>query len=305
MAWDHPTESVRKEVSITWLPADGAPAQPLVLNDFTTNPRGSTTITGLKDNETYNFTITSKDQDDLVSAASTTSLRTSTCPTLQAPTITSVTPTNTTVTLQWTNPSQLDFSYVTISYMDTATSTSGSAIPNQVGTASSSDSFLVTDLSASTEYAFTLTAVDTRGNRSPTVTRRATTTDTTVSDPKPPRIENFQATEVALDCTKVNLEWDHPEELNRKQVRLTWGPTDDSTPDQTQVLYDFTTHPTTNTHGSATIAELQDNTSYDFSIVSRNTDNEDSTAVSQTVTTNTCPALQALLTLALRQALDP
>ena len=279
--WDHPPEPTRKEVSITWTPRDGL-SQPQVFNDFTTNTRGMTTITGLKDSTEYTFTITSKDQNNQSSSTATApAITTSACGALGAPSNITSTATNTTITLGWTNPSQHDFSHVTISYP------SGPTIPDQIGTAGGSGSFIVTDLMGETSYTFTLRAEDTSGITA-SATHTVSTTGTTTPDPKPPRIKNFQATAVALECTQVSLEWDRPEELNRKEVRLTWSPTGG---DQSQplVLDDFST-----ARGSTTITGLQDNRSYTFSIVSRNTatSNSDSDAVEQTAMTTTCAALE-------------
>ena len=287
LAWDHPLEPNRKEVSITWDPPDGTTAQPLVLNDFTTNPRGSSTVTGLKHNTSYTFTILSRDQNNHSSSTVEATATTSACSALQPPSSISATPTNTTVKLEWTNPTQLNFSHVTITYEETALTIAGADIPNQVGEPGSNDSFLVTGLKPSTQYTFTLRSVDTSGvSSSGSATSQPSTTDTTTPDPSPPRIENFEATAVLLNCTQIALEWDHPEELNRKEVRLTWSPAHGES--QPKAFNDFAT-----TRGSATITDLRDNTPYTFTIVSRNTDDEDSTGVPQTVTTSTCPALEA------------
>ena len=288
LAWDHPTGINRKEVRITWEPTStlaGSPSQPVVLNDFST-ASGSSSIAPLQDSTDYTFTIVSRDQDDQDSAPVTSTVTTTGCAALTAPTgITSVA-TNTTVTLNWTNPSQEDFSHVSITYTP-----GGVTIPPQVMAAGANDSYIVTGLTASTSYDFTLTSHDTSGNTQAAAAHTKATTSTTPTAPNPSVIQGFRATPVLLDCTKMDLEWIRPEELDRKEVRISGTPEDGrltGTGTTPIALTDFT-----NRVGTTQITGLKSNTPYTFSIVSRNNNDDDSTAATDTATTSTCGALQA------------
>ena len=285
LTWDAPTELDLRELRISWLPADGESQPVRVTSDFATTT--SKTITRLKSNTPYTFQIIAEDNDGNTSSEVTgTATRTSTCAALEAPTMRASSVTTTSITLNWTNPSQKDFTHVTLAAVSPTTDSYGNAIAvsTHSGEPGSRASHTIRNLSVNTEYSFRLTAVDTSNDTAAATLSVSTSPDRT-TPPSP--IANFGVTAVPTDCTKMALTWDAPTDLDLKELRISWLPADgESQP--ARVTSDFSTAT------SKTITRLRSNTSYTFKIIAEDNDGNASSEVTGTVTsTSTCDPLEA------------
>uniref|UniRef100_UPI0025F58F14 fibronectin type III domain-containing protein n=1 Tax=Treponema sp. TaxID=166 RepID=UPI0025F58F14 len=146
------------------------------------------------------------------------------------------------VTLSWTEPSDVDYSYLVISSTDTDyDGTALESVTAEAGTTSAD----FTSLSASTTYSFTLTAYDAFGNSTAVSVTAATSEDTT----SPEDVSDLSA---AAGRTSVTLTWtaSTSEDVYAYAVYV-----DDSTEAYTTV-----------TDATATVSDLTTDTEYSFTV---------------------------------------
>ncbi len=194
------------------------------------------------------------------------------------------------VTLNWTNPTDSDFSHVLITWtpggpepavrVDNAATFTATALPAMENGA------LVT-------YTFTIVTVDTTGNQPDTTSGQTGATTSVTTDTTPPAsVENTISGSVVEGT--ASLSWANPADDDFSHVEITWAP--DTT----------TAQPVTSTDGTATITGFATNTGtvYTFTLVAVDTNNNRSAGTDFMVTSSdgSGPAAVTDLTAAVTDA---
>ena len=216
ITWDDPasTDVDFSHILLSWSPDDGPVPGPQRIN------RGVETaaVAGLTDGVEYVFTAVSFDIAGNHSPASTPIRVTADA----APTgpVGNLTATGglSQVTLEWTDPSDSDFSHVLISWTPAAVLPPES---RRVEPGVQTDT--ITNLISSQDYNFTVTTVDTLGN-----TIATTTAATTLQDTTPPGAVALGAT--ARTNGSVEVTWTNPPDSDFSHILLSWSPADGPAP---------------------------------------------------------------------------
>ncbi len=157
------------------------------------------------------------------------------------------------ITLTWTDPSDVDFSYLEISSTDTLLDGTTAIETQKISAGTQSATF--TKLSAATNYSFTVTEYDVFGNSTQTSTSAQTAQDSTA----PSAISGLKA---SSGRNNVTLSWTTPSDVDAKNVKIYQG---DSTTAVKEVSVDNVSSTAENTN-SADIKELTAGTEYTFKV---------------------------------------
>ena len=163
LTWTNPDDDDFSHAVLTWSPAHGDQISPLAVRRGNANAA----ITGLMHGTEYSFTVAAADAAGSISPASTA--QTATADSFVSPvTLPRATAGDTSITLSWTAPTDMDFASVTITW-EPAEGTTTQPLSVPAGTATAN----ITGLTNRTRYAVSIVAVDTVGNRSTVATAAA------------------------------------------------------------------------------------------------------------------------------------
>jgi len=225
----------------------------------TNNTDSTATVTGLTNDTSYTFKVTTVDTSGNESTGTTTTATpTATTDTTAPGEVTSITSTigTTTVDLSWVNPSDSDFSHVNIERNGTT-----------IATSVTGDVYSDSGLSEGTDYTYTIYTVDTSGNVS-TGTSTTVTTDTTTDTVAPEAPLNV--TGKALN-KGAYIDWDSNTETDLNGYNIY----KDGVKVNTSLVY--------SSHFS--VGDLTNGTAYDFTVTAVDTSgNESLHSLSATVT---------------------
>ncbi len=268
LTWTNPTDDDFSHVEITWTP--NAPAAPVRVENATTYT--ATALPELENNGRYTFTIVSVDttgnkpDETAGQTAPTTSVSTDTTPpaAVDAGTVTGSI-VGTTATLNWTNPADVDFSHVEITWTPNAPTAPVRVPASGTGTPGDPGSYANTefDNTPATEYTFLIAAVDTNGNRS-TETSFAITSASADTTP-PGNVTDITATVVPgtpANTVDVTITWTNPTDDDFSHVEITWTPNAPTAPVRVENATTYT---------ATALPELENNGTYTFTIVSVDT----------------------------------
>jgi hypothetical protein len=205
--WTNPSDSDFDHVLITWTPAGGSTAQPVSVPENT--PFFS--VLELNRSETYTFTLTTV---DLAGNKSTTPVivtkpKDSTAPGLVT-NVQSHSDDDTSITITWTNPSDVDFDYVLISW----DSTGGSPAQPALVKKDALPTFTATSLDRTVDIVFRLQTVDTTGNISASYVQVIKPKDSTAPG-------QVTITSVIESDTIVTLNWTNPYDADIDHIEIT------------------------------------------------------------------------------------
>ena len=171
LSWTNPGDTDFEGIQITFTPEVSYIPQPLVIRGEA-NKTANTTISGLQNDTTYTFKITAFDK--VGNKSETVSVKASPCDKTPPAEISNLTTSAhpESITLNWTNPSDIDFSAVEISSNPAMGSLSAPKTIN--GTASEQKSYTISELVNGWEYTLTIKTIDINGNKSEGTTIKAT-----------------------------------------------------------------------------------------------------------------------------------
>ena len=191
LSWDNPSDSDFKEVQ---LKVNGVVVQDHLQGN-------SYTLTGLTPDTTYNITLSTRDESGNLSSGSNLVLHTvdSVPPSEIRNLVTSET--HDSVTLSWNNPSDADFSHVTI-YRN------GVEIASVTG-----ETYQDNSLNENTAYTYTIKSVDDAGNKSNGVSKTVQTKDIT----PPSEVSQLQYQQ---EKDGIHFSWNNPTDGDFQEVRI-------------------------------------------------------------------------------------
>ncbi len=263
LTWTDPTDSDFSHVLITWSPGSGGGGdQPLRVNAGVQ----TAVISNLSD-QTYEFTAVAWDQSGNQSTVSNTANYTLNTPPAPITLAAAGSATSSTVTLTWTDPSDIDFSHVLIAW---SPATGGGTQPLRVE--AGVETAAISNL-ADLEYEFTAVAWDAAGQSS-----ADNTVSYTVSAPPAP--VTLAVTGTAMTST-VTLTWTDPSDIDFSHIIITWSPPSPNVTQPLRVEADVE---------MVEISNLADE-EYEFTAVSWDeSDNQSRASNTATHTINTVPA---------------
>ena len=251
-------------VRITWIVTDSndSPDSKEITDEAT-----MTSITGLTSETSYTFTLTVVDGAGNASMPKTAVATTADITGPLPVTIQQVTNSGTAVTLTWIDSTSEDAAMVLITWMAEGSNDVGGPIEvlDDVQTAT------ITGLTSETSYTFTLTVVDEDGNVSSAPTNTTITT-ADITAPAPVTAESASAD----NGTTVRLTWEDSISDDADEVHITWTPVGSRGADGVRIG-----------HGTqlAIINGLSSETSYKFTLIVEDRDNNTSEPKTVTVLT--------------------
>ncbi len=163
LSWTNPSASDFEGIQITFTPEVSYIPQPLVVRGEP-NKTSDTTISGLQNDTTYTFKLTAFDK--VGNKSETVFVKASPCDKTPPAEVTNLTTTahSESITLNWTNPSDIDFYAIEISSnpagwgLDEPLTIQGSTLEQK--------SYTISNLNNGFEYTFIIKTIDTNGNKS-------------------------------------------------------------------------------------------------------------------------------------------
>ena len=207
LSWTDPADSDFSHLIISWTPLGGHPGQPLRVNSGVEE----TTIAHLTPG---NVVFTVQSVDTIGNTASET-LTEVIAPDTAAPaavTLTATAQPDSAVQITWTEPADLDYSHILLSW-----SPMGGAESQPLRIDSGTEMTTITGLTDAVAYMFTAKSVDSTGNESDASTAVTATADAGVS-----AVTNLAA--VISGDSSVAVTWTDPADSDFTHVNLTWAP---------------------------------------------------------------------------------
>ena len=193
------------------------------------------------------------------------------------------------VTLNWTNPTDSDFSHVLITWTP-----NGPDAPERVDNAATFTATALPALADDATYTFTIVTVDTTGNQPDATSGETGTTATVTTDTTPPASVAGNTISGSVVAGSASLSWTNPADADLLHVEITWAP--DTT----------TAQPVISTDGTAAITGFATDTGtvYTFTLVAVDANNNRSAGADFMVTSNdgSGPAAVTDLTAAVTDA---
>ena len=260
VTWTDPSDEDFSHILLSWTPATPGDNQPLRIDAGIQ----AANVTGLADG-TYMFTATSVDAVGNQSVASAASSTTTDGTAPAAVTATAVSGDNSTITLTWTDPTDIDFSHILISWPDG----NGGNLTSPLQIASGTETATVMHFTPGS-IEFTVESVDNAGN-----VASSTVTGTATADMTAPAGVTLTA---AAAAGGARITWTDPTDFDFSHILLSWMTTG-GTAESRRVNKDIET---------ATVTGLTDGAAYMFtakSVDSAGNESAVSTAASVTVDT--------------------
>ena len=268
--WTDPADSDLSHILISWTAVTSVTLPPAPLSSSQEVDPGTGTADITLPLGEYNFMVTAVDTAGNQSPPSMISGTVSSDLTPpDAVNLSAIPQINGAVLATWTEPSDLDFSHVLLSWTP-----QGGTTAQPLNVPRGTTSATISGLTHGTEYAFTVKAVDTSDNESPDSAEVRVTADASVNT-----VTN-QAAATAANSTIV-LTWTDPTDSDFSHVLISWS-AEGGRPAQPVSVARNT--------GTATIAHLPSGDSIEFTIQSLDTlGNTADATVTQTPTADTTP----------------
>lgn len=199
--WTDPAVADFEYIIVSWTP--GGKSHKVTKGEETF------TVTGLDDNIDYTFSLVAYGSNGNMSQPVTITARPVdfTAPGLLE--ITSITATINSITVTWTEPADLDFDHVAITW------TPGGLTEQTV--AKGIYTFTAEGLNSAAEYTFRLYAVDILGNKSEFVMAKSKLAE--ITPPGPVVLKSY----AVMDAT-INIEWTNPVDTDFDHIDITYDP---------------------------------------------------------------------------------
>jgi hypothetical protein len=207
--WDDPAIADFSHVRISWSPSGGSPSQPAIVAKGVR----SFTATGLDSTVDYVFSLESIDTQGNASSPVQVTKGKDIIPPGQITNVTGTTTTTFTgIKIDWTDPADIDFKYIKISWTPSGGNPSQPATINK-----GAQTFTANNLDRGIEYTFTLTTVDYAGNESTTPVSVVKSKDSV----PPGKVTNVNVSE---SDTQITITWDDPTDDDYDYAEISWTP---------------------------------------------------------------------------------
>ena len=267
LSWTNPSEPNFSHVEIVYAPTSGGASMTVRIPETDGTPgipgaTETTTITGLTNDSEYTFTIMAYNSDGISTDTPTTATP------VVPPMVSAVSALSTEIgdgeiTLNWTNPSEPNFSHVEIVYAPTNGGASMTVrIPGTDGAPGmpgATETTTITGLTNGSEYTFTIMAYNSDGISTDTPT---TATPRDMAPPNP--VTDLLA--VLSDRQQVTVSWTNPSDTDFGYANIDYGVS--GTGDTTRIRVPDTGFGTSDATGSVVIPDLIEGADYSFTVIS-------------------------------------